>query len=288
MTPTRIRFPLSGYIGFAIMLVAWFFAWLPSHPLSAGSFILLWVGFIFLLDGVAYLRRGTSIAHQYPAKFAQLFLFSVPLWWLFEAFNARIQNWHYLLDHPYGMTWEPVSYNIMATLCFSTVLPAVMEITAIVTSFAPFAPRYSKHETVATAASVIVISEFAAGLFCIAATLIWPHYAFGLVWLGPLFIIDAVNTALGNRSLISRLVASDWHFIASIALAALICGFFWEMWNYWSLPKWYYTVPFVGFAKIFEMPALGFLGYLPFGCELFALYQFLLWLTRQQEDALPF
>ena len=58
-----------------------------------------------------------------------------------------------------------------------------------------------------------------------------------------------------------------WRRIVLLALAALICGFFWEMWNYWSATKWAYAVPFVERFKIFEMPVLGFAGYLPFGLE---------------------
>ena len=52
-----------------------------------------------------------------------------------------------------------------------------------------------------------------------------------------------------------------------LLLAALICGCFWEMWNVFSLEKWIYTVPFVDRFHIFEMPLLGYAGYLPFGLE---------------------
>ena len=48
-------------------------------------------------------------------------------------------------------------------------------------------------------------------------------------------------------------------------IAALICGLFWETWNFYSLPKWLYSVPLVHRFLIFEMPLLGFSGYLPFG-----------------------
>ena len=281
-------FPTHGYVGLAILAFGWVAAWMPSHPLSAGSFVLLWVGFIFMLDGLVYWRRGASILSSHPWKFAHLFLFSVPFWWLFEAFNERVQNWHYLLDHPYGYTWSPITYNVMATACFCTVLPAVMEIASLVTSFAPLRPRLAKDQAEPRVALRWLGLEFGLGIITIMTPLIWPHQAFGLIWLGPLLLLDAVNARLGRRSSIGHLAAGDWRFVAALALSALICGFFWEMWNYWSLPKWYYTVPYVGFGKIFEMPILGFSGYLPFGLELFALYQFLLWATRQREDALPF
>ena len=39
------------------------------------------------------------------------------------------------------------------------------------------------------------------------------------------------------------------------------------MWNYGSLARWIYDVPYVGRFKFFEMPVLGYAGYLPFGWE---------------------
>jgi hypothetical protein len=39
------------------------------------------------------------------------------------------------------------------------------------------------------------------------------------------------------------------------------------MWNYCSMPRWGYSIPFVHRFQIFEMPLLGYAGYLPFGLE---------------------
>ena len=53
------------------------------------------------------------------------------------------------------------------------------------------------------------------------------------------------------------------------------------MWNFRALPKWEYTIPYLGFARVFEMPLLGYLGYLPFGLEVYAGYHFLAgWFSR--------
>jgi hypothetical protein len=57
----------------------------------------------------------------------------------------------------------------------------------------------------------------------------------------------------------------DWRVAVSSAWAALICGWFWEMWNFFSLSKWQYHIPLVHHFEIFEMPILGYGGYLPFG-----------------------
>jgi hypothetical protein len=43
------------------------------------------------------------------------------------------------------------------------------------------------------------------------------------------------------------------------------------MWNYYSNPKWIYTISLGYWMKIFEMPLLGYGGYLPFSLELYAM-----------------
>jgi hypothetical protein len=68
--------------------------------------------------------------------------------------------------------------------------------------------------------------------------------------------------------------------VGGLALGVLVCGLFWEMWNFYAMPKWYYTVPYLGFLKLFEMPILGYLGYIPFAWELYALYQYVFGLKK--------
>jgi hypothetical protein len=41
------------------------------------------------------------------------------------------------------------------------------------------------------------------------------------------------------------------------------------------MPKWIYQVPLVGWPKLFEMPILGYGGYLPFALEVFAAWSLL-------------
>ncbi len=277
-------FPLSGIIGVIIMAVAWFAAWNPLHPLSAFAFVFIWVGFIFTADGLNYLIHGGSYWHTSRKHFLLMFAFSVPVWWLFELFNVRVQNWHYLVDHPFGASWNPITYNLMASLCFSTVLPAVMEIQLLLESLPLFhrTPTPKPH----SAPNWLLLVFFTGGIAALILPLLWPRYFFGLIWICVFALVDPLNELAGRPSIVGRVANGDWRFIWRLAFAALLCGFFWEMWNYWSLPKWYYTIPYVGFGKVFEMPILGYSGYLPFGLELYALYQFFLWLTRQQGDGL--
>lgn len=68
-----------------------------------------------------------------------------------------------------------------------------------------------------------------------------------------------------KESLFVPLAQGDWRPVLQPALAALVCGFFWELWNYGSLAKWHYSIPYVDRFHVFEMPLLGYAGYLPFG-----------------------
>ena len=77
----------------------------------------------------------------------------------------------------------------------------------------------------------------------------------------------SVQALLGRDTILTPLRTGQWQKIVRLALAALICGFFWEMWNFHSLAKWIYAVPFVNEYHLFEMPLLGYAGYLPFGLE---------------------
>ena len=72
----------------------------------------------------------------------------------------------------------------------------------------------------------------------------------------------------------------DWRPMMALFTGCLICGFFWEMWNFYSYPRCIYHIPFADFLHIFEMPLLGYLGYLPFSMELFALYHLITGLLK--------
>ena len=105
----------------------------------------------------------------------------------------------------------------------------------------------------------------------LALMLLWPTYFFPLAWTSVVLLLEPLCCLLGRRSLLTDLERGDWRMLASLWAGVLLCGLCWEAWNYWSYPKWIYHVPGVGFAKVFEMPLLGYLGYLPFSLELWLI-----------------
>ena len=87
----------------------------------------------------------------------------------------------------------------------------------------------------------------------LAALLIWPQYTAPFMWVSLFFIFDTANYWLGYPSLIAFTREGDWKPVVSLWVASLICGFFWEFWNFYSDPKWLYKIPLVEFWYIFEM-----------------------------------
>ena len=82
-----------------------------------------------------------------------------------------------------------------------------------------------------------------------------------------MMVFVLVQVLMKERSALDVLAAGNWAVVFRFAAASLICGLAWETWNYYSLAKWIYTIPWVHRWEIWEMPLLGFAGYLPFGVE---------------------
>jgi hypothetical protein len=103
----------------------------------------------------------------------------------------------------------------------------------------------------------------------------WPQALFPIVWVAPLLLITALQILSGKETIFSRLTEGDATSLWLAAVAALVCGWWWEMWNSKSLAHWEYAIPSVHRFQFFEMPLLGYAGYLPFGLECLAVTQWL-------------
>jgi hypothetical protein len=245
--------------------MAWITAWFGSDGIARYSFFPLWLGYVLTVDNLVYLRSGTSLRRRGTKPFLSLFVISIPIWWLFEAINDRLQNWQYL--YPADFSW--LERRFLASLCFSTVVPAIFETMELVLTFKRMSTLRPWLRLTPGRSGLLAIS--AGGFAMMLLSLAIPRQAFPLVWLGLFFAIDPLLQLGGAPSLSGFVRRGDWTPVVALFLAGITCGFFWEFWNYWSHPKWIYDIPYVGRLKIFEMPLLGYGGYLPFSLEIFAL-----------------
>lgn len=259
-------FPWWGWLGIVGGIAAWILAWTRLDwftKLQPHTFTPLWICYIVVVNALNHRQSGHCMMFEQPRYFLSLFPVSALFWWFFEYLNRFVQNWFYQSTH--FSSWE---YFWYATLPFSTVLPAVLGTRDLLFRARWFQSSYEnflilKWPRPRLTAS-ITLGLAAVGLLGIG---VWPNFLFPLLWVSPLLIIVCLQALMREVHILSDIARGDWRLVVSSALAALICGWFWEMWNYWSFAKWVYLIPFVDRFKIFEMPILGYAGYLPFGLE---------------------
>jgi hypothetical protein len=230
--------------------------------LQAHTFTPLWCCYIVIVNALSFRRKGECLLLSRTRRFLLLFPASAAFWWSFEYLNRFVGNWYYLDPPGFGAG----EYFLFATLPFSTVLPAVLSTRELLLSFPrvdgayrewrPLVPAHPR----ATAAAAVLLSS--AGL--LAAGIV-PDAAFPLVWVAPPAILVSLAALRGEIHALSGIAVGDWRPFAASSLAALACGFFWEMWNSGSHAKWVYAIPYVDALHVFEMPLPGYAGYLPFG-----------------------
>jgi len=272
------NFPFYGWIGIILVIVFWYLNWQLDGLRTHILFFPLWLGYALTVDAIVYYRKGTSLLKRNVKKYILLFLISAPAWWLFELLNLATQNWFY----EGKQFFTDLEYAFYATLSFSTVIPAVFGTAELIGSFKwiqKIKPGFKIPPT-----KKILIVHFIIGWLMLLLMIIFPQYFFLFVWMSVFFIIEPVNVWLNNRTLFEYISVGDWRPVFSLWISCLICGIFWEMWNYLSYPKWVYHIPFVDFLHIFEMPLIGYLGYIPFSLELFALYHFVTGILKIKDD----
>jgi hypothetical protein len=271
-------------IGILLVAVAWGLSWLPEFtgdPETLRTHLLffpLWLGYILIVDTLVWRRKGTSLLRRNWKAFTGLFVLSAPSWWFFELLNAFTKNWVYEGKE----FFSDLEYALLASLAFSTVIPAVFVTAELVSTFGWIKrlPRGPMLQPTPRTLAVYVAMSLA--MFLGIVTL--PRVFFPCLWLAPYFMLAAINARLGYRSLFDWTKIGDWRPIVALGLGTLICGLFWELWNFYSYPKWVYDVPFVGVLHVFEMPLLGYGGYIPFGLELFAMTHFVIGLLGKNES----
>ncbi|GAC1514127.1 MAG: hypothetical protein NVS2B16_20310 [Chloroflexota bacterium] len=262
-----------GLIGFVLIALGEALILIRLRPLSDFYFPFVWLGYILFLDAATEAHIGYSLFRNHRRILLAMFPVSALFWWLFELFNVAVHNWVYVGASQYS----GLAYVLSASIDFSTVLPAVWTTALFVMALTSSTSASRSQRPVPPS---VLHGMAGLGIVCLILPLLLPKLAFGLIWGCMYFLLDPLNYRLGRPSIIGAVWNRHYLLPLSFAFGALICGFFWEGWNYWSMPKWRYDIPYVGFWHIFEMPLLGWTGYLPFGLELFAMTNFVFPLLR--------
>ncbi len=257
-----------GLVGIVVLVISEILLFAGVEPVTTWFYSLAWWSYILIADSLVYRLRGESLMVNHRRKLLAMFPLSVFVWTVFEFFNLRLDNWHYInLPKEIWRRWP--GYFI----AFGTVLPAIFETAELFSAVAYKDNLCLDLEGARRRKPRWFWSSLALGILLLALTVALPRYFFPAVWLGFIFLLEPVNYIWGGHSLFSEVERGERRHFYSLLAAGLICGLLWEFWNFWAESKWLYSVPLFGWSKIFEMPLLGFLGFLPFALECHAMYQ---------------
>ena len=269
----RYPFPAYGWLGLVALAGAVLMLFLRVEPVPLYFTPIAWSAYLLVVDAMVLALTGRSRLHDAPTIFLRMALLSIPLWLIFEAYNLRLRNWAYV-----GVPHEWAAALLGYGWSFATIFPAIFETSDLVQALLPPIPiqplRISRQ-----AENALMFS----GAACLILPLVIPQriaaYLFVLVWLGFIFLLDPINRRLALPSFLGDLSEGFSRRLYSFLLSGWICGWLWEFWNNWAGAQWHYTFPMFQRQKIFGMPAPGFLGFLPFALECFAMYVTAAWLA---------
>ncbi len=237
------------------------------EPAYTNFYTLAWWTYIVFLAGVNHLRGRNSLLLDNRREFIWVFFYSILVWLFFEICNFRLNNWFY-----FGVPAEAYLRWPGYLIAYGTVLPGLFETETLLKNWGLFKRIQGPRITVTNG---LLTRFLILGFLMMLAMIISPRIFFPLVWIGLILILDPLVYWYeeSHASFLSQIEQGDYALLARLLVTGAICGLLWEFWNYWAGSKWFYNIPYLEFAKILEMPILGFLGFPPFALECYLLYR---------------
>jgi uncharacterized protein DUF4332 len=246
---------------------------------NAVWYVFAWYAWLLALDAAVFaLSRRSWIATQ-GRRLPAMLLASVPFWYLYEAYNLRLENWYYV----FTLRNDRLQL-LVSVLAFATVLPACFLHAELAAAAGLFERLRWRPLRVTRAVEGTVA---ALGVASLVAPLLWPRWAFPLVWGATLWLPELANWRRGGEPLLRDLSQGRPQRLLRLLAGGLVAGLVWELLNFWARCKWIYTVPFFDRLKLFEMPLLGFLGFPPLAVGAFATWSLLQPAPRPETDTTP-
>lgn len=270
------RRPLPGYgwFGLVVLVVAECLMFRGVQPVATYFTPVAWTAYILVADAAVLAIRGRSRLANAPVRFVGLVFLSIPLWLTFEIYNLRLQNWTYV---GVPKQWAPALVGYAWS--FATIWPGIFETADLIEAFGWF----RKARPIALSLRAERMLAWIGAAMLVVPLLLPKHlaaYLFAAVWVGFALLLDPVNRWLGWPSILGDFRQGRRGRFWSLLIAGWVCGWLWEFWNYWATAKWHYIFPMFQHWKVFEMPAPGFLGFLPFAVECFTMYTFVVGMLK--------
>jgi hypothetical protein len=273
------RYPRYGTIGLIILLLmetAMFCAHsesLGDYPwwlLTAWATPACWWGYILAVDAWIYRREGTSMLTARRNLFVLQCILSVAFWCVFEGYNRLMPGWQYV-----NLTKDLPARFVGYVVSFATIMPGMFLTCWLLQSHSAFI--HARMPRIRWSGASLNVSMLTGTLFCVLPPFVaaeWRGYLWAFVWMGPFFLLEPFNYRRGMPSIFRDWERGDLSRTLQLFAAGALCGLLWEFWNMWAFTKWVYVFPVGQALKYFEMPFVGFLGFLPFVLDYFAMFHF--------------
>ena len=260
------KFPWWGTLGMGLLGAGWVVSWrgvIVQEELHRHAFVILWTGYVLLVYALLEWRTGSSRFSRRPWFFLRIAAWSVLVWWCFEWLNRYVKNWHYTGIGEIS-EWH---YVLGASLAFATVLPAIAATHDLLRAVLVIEtePKSGDNCSSSPPSPWIRVGGGAGGTIALLLLPEYPDTLFPAVWIAPLGILTALWWQGARTPVVGSGFTGDVAPVVLWSSAGMWCGILWELWNFGSATRWSYTIPYVDAFRVFEMPLLGYAGYLPFG-----------------------
>jgi hypothetical protein len=272
------RLPRYAYLGALVIAAAEILLLVGNAWVKAYFTPLVWTGYIILIDAAVAARKGESALSARRKEFLIALPLSIVCWYVFEGINVLLENWSYVnLPDNTAARWLGYAWS------YATIFPAIFVTAELIESFIGTALTGRRRVDFSRGTEK---AFFIVGFFLFVATLVFPSpYLCPLPWISVLLWFEGLNDRLAIGSFSEMFRKGDYGLFVSLILSGAVCGFLWEFWNYWAGTKWHYHVPYLPDVKIFEMPILGYLGFMPFALECYLMYRLTRFLSPWELDA---
>jgi hypothetical protein len=219
------------------------------------TYPIVWWGLLPIVDAYNHRRRGLSL---WRGRARQFLLITIPIsvlfWLLFEALNLAAPQWRYKggIDNLHAQVF-------FGFIAFATVIPIMVE------SYWLVGGSFCLPESLSTAFRRWRVAAIAIGLILAAIPFFNSVFWFNQgMWLAPGLVLlpFAKSPACGGTR----------RFAIALVASGLIAGFFWEMLNYWARTHWEYLILPTA-PHLFQMPLLGYTGFIPFALTSMIVYE---------------
>ncbi len=297
--------PVWFYIGVSGVIFTFVSLFYPFKEINVWATPIFWTSYILLLDGIMYSVKGESFIISYHILIVAII--SVIVWWFFEWMNIFLSNWHYInvVENIYiryiGYVWAfatifpgiLLTYGILLILFkeiriewhsikfknYQLVIIMIIGFIFLMLPIISFSLRFADR---AADKDLFIFLKFLEKEDL-------STYMAAFTWLSLFLILDPINYSMKRPSILGYLEKGNYKTIVLLSLSGLICGILWEFVNFFAHTKWYYTVPILPHIKIFEMPILGYLGFIPFAWEIYSATSFMFKpvIEKIQKNLLP-